>query len=183
MKAILEGLLFISGDEGLSLNDIANILDIEETETKALLKELFNEYQTQSRGFTIEFLGEHYKLTTKPEHKEYYQKLVTEEKSKNLSNSSLEVLCIIAYNEPISRTRIDEIRGVNSSYILRKLLLLGLIEEKGRSEMAGRPILYGVTKQFLDYFGLGSIDELPKIQPTEFNEDNNDLFNTKYHEQ
>lgn len=182
MKAIIEGLLFVSGDEGITLENIKSILEIDEAQAKSLLKELFEEYQKEEHGISIEYIAGHYKMTTKHQHKDYYQKLIKDEQNKNLSDSALEVLSIIAYNEPISRISIDEIRGVNSAYIVRRLLLLELIEEKGKSNTPGRPMLYGVTQRFLDYFGLGSISELPELQATEQNIDNESIFDTKYHE-
>lgn len=183
MKAVIEGLLFVSGDEGLTIEEINNVLDSNIDDVKKAMKELYNDYNNQDRGITIEYLGNHYKLTTKTEHKEYYQKLVQDEQNKKLSDSALEVLSIIAYNEPLSRANVDEIRGVNSSYVIRKLLLNGLIEDKGRSDAPGRPILYGVTPKFLDYFGLGSINDLPSLEVSENTNDNDEnLFNTKYKE-
>ena len=182
MKAILEGLLFVSGDEGLTLEEIASVLEINEEEVKKLIKGLFEDYSGKNHGIQIEFLGDHFKLTTKPEHKSYYQKLVNSDQNKTLSDSSLEVLSIIAYNEPISRSGIDDIRGVNSNYIIRKLLLNGLIEEKGRSEGPGRPLLFGITTRFLDYFGLGSTKDLPKLKAIERDNNEEVLFNMKYQE-
>ena len=99
-----------------------------------------------------------------------------------LSPAALETLAIIAYNQPLVRGQVDEIRGVDSSYNIRKLVLKGLIEEKGRSELPGRPILYGTTDKFLDHFGLASIDELPVIEETIEENDDVDLFDSKYKE-
>ena len=181
MKAILEGLLFISGDDGLTLDEISDVLEVDKEQVKSLIKELYEDYQNKDRGISLEFLGNHFKLTTKKEHKKYYEKLVHNDNDKALSNSALEVLSIIAYNEPISRSGIDEIRGVNSSYILRKLLLNGLIEDKGRSDSPGRPLVYGVTSRFLDYFGLGSTKDLPVLKAIEI-QDNEVIFDTKYKE-
>ena len=90
----------------------------------------------------ISFLGNTFKLTTKSEHKEYYEKLVTDSRVFTLSNASLEVLAIIAYNEPITRGEVDSFRGVDSSYVMRRLLAKGFIKECGRSDVPGRPILY-----------------------------------------
>lgn len=183
-KAIIEGLLFISGDEGLSLEELTNITEKSEDEIKRSIKELYNDYGIEDRGIQIEFLGNHFKLTTKMEHKEYYKKLVNEQENSILGQSSLETLAIIAYNAPITRIEIDEIRGVNSSYIIRKLLLKGLIEEIGRAELPGKPRLYNVTPKFLDYFGLGSLEELPKINISENNYDNEkSLFESRYKEE
>lgn len=183
-KAIVEGLLFVSGEEGLSLEEIANLIEKEKKETSEIIKELYNDYDNNDRGMHIEFLGNKFKFTTKSEHKEYYKKLVEQEENSILSQSSLETLAIIAYNGPITRISIDEIRGVNSSYVIRKLLLKGLIEEVGKEESPGKPRLYNITSRFLDYFGLGNIEELPKIETDnkETDEDNN-LFTSKYKEE
>lgn len=184
MKAIIEGLLFISGDEGLTLDQLIEILGKDVNEIKNTLKELYKDYTNEDRGIKLELLGNHFKLTTKKEHKDYYKKLIKDEESNKLSQAALETLSIIAYNEPISRIDIDSIRGISSGYLVRKLVLKGLIEEKGKSEAPGRPTLYGVTSSFLDYFGLGSTKELPEIkQNKEESEDNNsNLFETKYKE-
>lgn len=185
IKAIIEGLLFVSGEDGLTLNDIINITEKSESEIKDSIKQLYKDYEKDDRGIQLEFLGDHFKLTTKAIHKEFYKKLISNEESSILSQSALETLAIIAYNAPITRIDVDNIRGVNSSYAIRKLLLKGLIEEVGRAESAGRPRLYNVTNRFLDYFGLGSIDELPKIEENNNIEENDDiknLFESKYQE-
>ena len=182
MKAVIEGLLFLSGEDGLTLEEISKITEKDVETIKSIIKELYNDYNSDDRGIQIEFLGNHFKLTTKKEHKEYYKKLTFEEENTPLSNSALEVLAIIAYNAPITRIDIDNIRGVNSSYVLRKLLIKGLIEEVGRSDSPGRPRLYNVTSRFLDYFGLGSIDELPKIEEKEIIDDEKNLFESRYNE-
>ena len=176
-KAILEGILFIVGDEGTTIDEIKKILEIEENEVKELLLELKKDYENESRGLRISYLGNSFKLTTKEEHKEYYEKLVTNERTTNLSNAALEVLAVIAYNEPITRLQIDEIRGVNSSQIVRKLLAFGLIKTCGKQDSIGKPNLYKTTNEFLDYFGLSSKDDLPDIiyEAKEEN-DNGDLY-------
>jgi len=180
-QAVLEGLLFVSGDEGLTKEQIIELLEIDESKLNELIDNLSDKYNKDDSGITIKLLGNHYKLTTKEEHKEYYEKLVEIEEG-NLSDASLETLAIIAYNQPITRIEVDEIRGINSSYVIRKLVARELIEEKGRSESPGRPILYGVTDKFLDYFGLSSIDELPIIKETEEVDEEVDLFESKYKE-
>ena len=183
MKAIIEGLLFLSGEDGLSLEEFVKITEKDEEEIKKCIKELYNDYSDINRGIQIEYLGEKYKLTTKKEHKEYYKKLLLDEESSPLSESALETLAIIAYNAPLTRIEVDNIRGINSSYVIRKLLLKGLIEEVGRSDAPGRPRLYNITKRFLDYFGLGSIDELPKIEEPEITDEEKSLFESKYKEE
>ena len=184
MKAVVEGLLFLTGEDGLTIDEISNIIEKPVEDTLNILNELSKDYENSDRGIQIEFLGEHYKLTTKPIHKEYYQKLAINEENSELSQASLEVLAIIAYNAPITRVDVDNIRGVNSSFIVRKLLLKGLIEEVGKSDAPGRPKLYNVTQNFLDYFGLGDINELPVIEhPEEVIDDDKNLFESKYTEE
>ena len=163
LKSITEGILFVVGDEGKTLKELKEVLGVSEEEVKSVLSELRKDYDSTQRGIRISFLGNTFKLTTKSEHKEYYEKLVTDNRTFNLSNASLEVLAIIAYNEPITRVKIDEIRGVSSSQIVRKLLARGFIKECGKSDAAGRPNLYKTTNEFLDYFGLATKDDLPKL--------------------
>lgn len=184
-KAIIEGLLFVSGDEGLSLKELCDITEKTKEEVSEIIRHLYNDYENIEKGIHIEFLGNKFKLTTKKEHKDFYKKLIKNEQNSILSQSALETLAIIAYDGPITRIEIDEIRGVNSSYVIRKLLLKGLIEAVGKSEIAGKPIIYKITPRFLDYFGLGSIEELPKININNDKEQNSEqnLFNSKYKEE
>lgn len=182
MEAILEGLLFVVGDEGLSYDKIKDILEIDDDTLNKVIENLEKEYDSNSRGIKLELLGNNLKLTTKKEHKEYYEKLVEVENDSMLSQAALETLAIIAYNSPITRVGIDEIRGINSSHMVRKLLLRNLIKDMGRSDAPGRPILYGITNEFLDYFGLASIDELPKLDEIEVDDSETDLFESKYKE-
>ena len=187
--AVLEGLLFVVGEEGLTLEQIEDVLELSEEESKLLLKELRSKYEDESRGLRIDFLGNRFKLTTKFEHKKYYQKLIENPNTNTLSQAALETLAIIAYNEPITRIKIDELRGVSSSQLVRKLVAKGFIKEVGRSDMPGKPILYETTSEFLDYFGLPSIDALPDmskfiadIEDNDSNEEK-DLYNSKYKEE
>lgn len=183
LVAVLEGLLFVSGEDGLSIEKAIDLLEVDEKQLMKLLKELEDIYSSESRGLRLDFLGKTIKITTKKEHKEYYTKLLEEDDSL-LSQAALETLAIVAYNQPITRIQIDEIRGVSSSHIVRKLLSRNLIQELGKSELPGRPNLYGVTDAFMDYFGLASLEELPKlIEPTEEELDDADLFSTRYNEQ
>ena len=182
-KAILEGILFIVGDEGIKLDEIKNILEVNDEEIKELLINLKKDYESSDRGLRISYLGNSFKLTTKEEHKEYYEKLITDNKTTTLSTAALEVLAVIAYNEPITRLKIDEIRGVNSSQLVRRLLARGFIKVCGREDTIGKPNLYKTTEDFLDYFGLSSKDDLPKIDFKEREVDNNiDLYDSTYKE-
>ena len=185
-KAVLEGLLFVVGEDGLTIDQIVDVLEIDEESAKALIMELKKDYEDDSRGLRIDFLGNRFKITTKFEHKVYYQKLIENPETNFLSQAALETLAIIAYNEPITRVQIDTIRGVGSTSIIRKLVAKGFIKECGRSEIPGRPILYETTSEFLDYFGLSSIEDLPNIedliQTPEENDENTDLYTSKYTE-
>lgn len=184
MKAIIEGLLFVKGSDGLSLEEIVRLTNGDINDIKNSLKELYKDYQSEERGIQLELLGNRYKLATKEKHKDIYKQLVLEEENSNLSQSALETLAIIAYNEPITRIEIDEIRGVNSTYVVRKLLLKNLIQEVGRAELAGHPKLYGVTNDFLDYFGLNSVKDLPELEPVqEVEKDETNLFDSRYKEE
>ena len=180
----LESIIFVSGDEGLSLKQIAEILDQEESSTLNLIDELKDKYSSEKHGVSLELLGGNYKFVTKKEYKPYLERMVDVEENGDLSQSALETLAIIAYNEPVTRIQVDEIRGVNSSYVIRRLLLRDLIKETGRSELPGRPILYSTTSKFLDYFGLSTIEELPKLEPIQEEEaDDANLFESKYKEE
>jgi len=182
-KAVLEGILFIVGDDGITLDEMINILSISEEEVKNLLLELRKDYEDLGRGLRISFLGNSFKLTTKEEHKEFYEKLVIDSKSSTLSVAALEVLAIVAYNEPITRLKIDEIRGINSSQLVRKLLARGFLKICGKEDSIGKPNLYKTTNEFLDYFGLASKDDLPELKiQEEINDDDKELYSSVYKE-
>ena len=182
MEGILEGLLYVQGDTGLTLKEVMSILNLDEEEAKNLVYKLKLNYESEDRGLRLNYLGNTFKLTTKQEHKEYYEKLLESPSTHVLSQAALEVLAIIAYNEPITRAKVDEMRGVDSVYVLRKLLAKGLIKEAGRSDMPGHPILYKTTDDFLDYFGLSTKDDLPKIEKLEIDDSEKDLFHSNYRE-
>lgn len=188
-KAVLEGLLFVVGEDGLTFEQIEAVLEISEEESKELLMELKKDYEDDVRGLRIDFLGNRFKLTTKFEHREYYQKLIENPDTNVLSQSALETLAIIAYNEPITRVEIDKLRGVGSVQMVRKLVAKGFIKEVGRSDLPGRPILYETTSDFLDYFGLATIEDLPDmrdfLEENDKEEDDNesDLYTSKYKEE
>ena len=183
LEAVVEGLLFVVGEDGLTLNQLAEILEIDLEAVKQIISNLKEKYENEDSGIRINFLGDRFKLTTKKEHKEYFIKLIENPDSNILTQAALETLAIIAYNEPITRLEVDEIRGVSSSQMMRKLVAKGFIKEVGRSDAAGRPILYKTTSEFLDYFGLSTIEDLPKFE--EFVADNQeptDLYHSKYSE-
>jgi segregation and condensation protein B len=162
-KAIVEGLLFAAGDEGLSLQQIALVLELSEEQTLHIIEELKKDCQQACRGIEVNEMAGTFQLTTKKEHAPYLKKLVESPGSSSLSQAALETLAIIAYRQPITRAEIEEIRGVKSDKPLQTLIAKALIKEVGRAEGTGRPILYGTTKEFLDYFGLKTIEELPPL--------------------
>ncbi len=180
---VIEGILFVVGDEGINLSTLCEIMSINETEAKDLLLKLKKSYEEKNRGLRISYLGDAFKLTTKQEHKEYYEKMVVNPETNTLSQAALEVLAIIAYNQPITRIEIDELRGVSCSHIIRKLLAKGLLKEAGKSDMPGRPNLYKTTSEFLDYFGLATINDLPEITRKDNDLDNKELFTSIYKEE
>ena len=186
-KAVLEGLLFVVGEEGLTFEQIQDVLQIDEEESKKILYELKHDYESDERGLRIDFLGNRFKLTTKYEHREYYQKLLENPETNTLSQAALETLAIIAYNEPITRVQIDAMRGVGTTQIIRKLVAKGFIKEVGRSDLPGRPILYETSSEFLDYFGLSTIKDLPDmncfIEENEEDNEESDLYTSKYKEE
>ncbi len=184
LLGILEGLLFAVGDEGLTLEQVSEILEINPDEAKELLKNLKETYEDDNRGIRISYLGDAFKLTTKKEHKDYYQKLLINETNNMLSDAALETLAIIAYNQPITRVEVDNLRGVSTSQMIRKLVAKGLIKESGKSDMPGRPNLYATTSDFLDYFGLPSISDLPEvINKEDLTTKELDLFTSTYKEE
>ena len=185
--AVLEGLLFVVGEDGLTLDQIEDVLEVSEEEAKELLSSLKKSYESDERGIRIDFLGNRFKLTTKQEHREYYQKLIENPETNILSQAALETLAIIAYNAPITRIQIDAMRGVSSVSIVRKLVAKGFIKETGRSDLPGRPILYETTSDFLDYFGLSTLDDLPNMddfieEQSEVEDTESDLYDSKYKE-
>ena len=184
MEGILEGLLDVQGDNGLTLQEVMSILSLNEEEAKQLVYKLKTNYEQENRGLRLSYLGNSFKLTTKQEHKEYYEKLLESPSTHVLSQAALEVLAIIAYNEPITRAKVDEMRGVESAFVIRKLLAKGLLKEAGKSDMPGHPILYKTTDDFLDYFGLATKEDLPNIEDIELDESQEkDLFRSNYKEE
>ncbi len=179
MLAILEGLLFLCGDDGLSIEQAAASIDATEEYVAELFDELQKYYLQESRGIEIARFGEKYRFLSKAAIHDAAKKLFQTSTEAKLSNAALETLAIIAYKQPITRVEIEEIRGVGADVMLRKLVARGLIQEDGRSEAAGRPILYSVTDEFLDSFKLLSLDELPELPQFGTEEtDNGELFHS-----
>jgi segregation and condensation protein B len=184
-KSIVEALLFASGDEGLSLKQLTVVLELEEQKVIDILAELSESYKEKERGIELVEVAGHYQLTTKKDHATYLKKLVEAPVNASLSQAALETLAIVAYRQPITRTEIEEIRGVKTERPIQTLVSKILIKEVGRAEGTGRAILYGTTKEFLEYFGLKSINELPPLPEKaaeEYEQEEADLFFEKFNE-
>ena len=163
----LEALLFIVGEEGISNEELSGLLNLSEAEVANLVKELKDSYaQNPHSALHIFETESHYVLTTKKELAPLLKRYA-QGTSNTLSQAAVETLAIIAYKQPITRAEIEQIRGVQVSGAVQRLAAHKLIEEKGRVEGPGRPILYGTTGYFLDYFGLKSLEELPDTQEME----------------
>ena len=157
----IEAILFISGSP-VHVSHLAETFNVTGKDIEASLDILEHDL-INGRGIRLQRFSGKIQLTSSPEFSEIIEKYLGIETTSKLSKAALETLAIIAYKQPITRPGIDSIRGVNSDAVIKSLLSKGLIEEIGRTEGPGRPILYGITQEFLQYFGLGSINELPEL--------------------
>ncbi|WP_339319814.1 SMC-Scp complex subunit ScpB [Paenibacillus sp. FSL R10-2734] len=171
LKSIIEGLLFLSGDEGISVRQVAEITEQRPELAAGALEELKEDYVAQERGLQVVQIAGNYRLATLPDHAHYFERLAYSPSRSTLSQAALETLAIVAYRQPITRVEIEEIRGVKSERAIHTLNNKDLIHEVGRAEAVGRPILYGTTKSFLESFGLASLNELP--EPSNFESTDN----------
>lgn len=159
---IVEAILFAS-ETPLTPEEIARASEgLDAAGVEAAIEELRAEYEREERAVQIYRLGDGYQVLTRPEYAPYLERFDSIPKVSRLSQAALETLAIIVYRQPVSRVEIDEIRGVNTGPVLRTLQERGLIEVVGRAEGLGRPLLYGTTKQFLEHFGLRSLEDLPR---------------------
>ncbi|MDZ5252748.1 SMC-Scp complex subunit ScpB [Clostridium sp. LIBA-8841] len=164
LMSIIESLLFVSG-EPLALKDICRIVEEDFKYVEDLMRELMNIYNGDgARGIKLISLNGTYQLVTKTKNSEHVQKLLKKNVRQSLSQASLESLAIICYKQPITRVEIDEIRGVKSESAIQRLVEKNLVEETGRLEVPGRPILYGTTDEFLRHFALNDLGDLPSIE-------------------
>ncbi|MEK8127453.1 SMC-Scp complex subunit ScpB [Paenibacillus filicis] len=171
MKSVIEGLLFVAGDEGLDARQLAEVLEQETAFITELVLDLQADMKREGRGLQIVQMAGTFQLTTVPEHAAYFERLAYSPSRSSLSQAALETLAIVAYRQPITRVEIEEIRGVKADRALQTLVAKDLIQEVDRADAPGRPILYGTTKPFLDYFGLATLTDLPETSLFE-NEDN-----------
>lgn len=165
-KSIIESLLYIWG-EPLSYKEIAKIIEKTPGETKKILNEMMLDSKSLDRGLELKQYGDNFQYVTKEANLEFVKKLVNKNENRNITNSSMEVLSIIAYKQPITRIEIEEIRGVRSQGPIDTLLSRDLIMEVGRLEQIGRPILYGTTDEFLRVFDLVDLKHLPQKNEVE----------------
>ncbi|MDD1501984.1 MULTISPECIES: SMC-Scp complex subunit ScpB [unclassified Lysinibacillus] len=185
LQSRIEALLFVVGDDGLTIKQLSQLLGEPEelvVQTMEVLKTTYEE--DLARGVTIKEMAGVYQLITKSDLADTIQRLVENPTAQSLSQASLEVLAIVAYKQPITRVAIEDLRGVKCERPIQTLVSRGLIKEVGRSEGTGRAILYGTTKEFLNYFGLNSMDEMPPLPEEELveQEQETDLFMTKFQE-
>lgn len=167
--SIIESILFVSG-EAMDIKEIASILECDMEHTYKLLQELRERYEEEERGILLISMNDEYMLVTKSENSDFIQKLLKTNSRQSLSRAALETLAIIVYRQPITRIEIDEIRGVKSDKAIQTLLEKNLIKESGRKHVLGRPIMYGTTDEFLRYFGLKDLKQMPSLD--EFIKDN-----------
>ena len=170
LAAIIEALLFAAG-KPLEISEIAEITESSELNILEALKYLKDKLEEEERGICLLKLENAYQLTTKPEYYDYMVKMAAPAQKSMLSGAALETLSIIAYNQPVTKGTMDFIRGVDCTYSVARLLERGFIDELGRAETPGRPILYGTTMEFLRCFGLKSLEDLPPLPEKELIEE------------
>ena len=166
MKSALETMMFVWG-EPLGVKDAAEVLEADKKDIRELFRELQAEYEQEGRGIRIREVDDAFGFVTLAENDMFLKKLCTPVRVRRLSQAALEVLAIIAYRQPVTRSEIDSIRGIKSERVIDGLIDKGLIEVSGRSEGVGRPLIYSTTKEFLKLFRLNTIADLPKLDESE----------------
>jgi segregation and condensation protein B len=166
IKSAFESMMFVWG-EPLDVKIAANAMDIETRAAKALFEELKQEYEEAGRGIRVREIDGKYQFVTAEANYDYIRTICTPVKERRLTQAALEVLAIVAYKQPVTKSEIDSIRGIKSDRVLEGLSRKNLVEEKGRSNAVGRPILYGTTENFLTSLDLASLKDLPEIEDFE----------------
>lgn len=161
-ESIIEAMLFAAGNVVRGI-DIADALNVDENDVKGMVESINNRFDEENRPITIREIEDGFQMCTKPKYHEYIRKIQEKKTKKNLSQSAMETLAIVAYKQPITRVEIEKIRGVNSDYALNTLTEFGLIEDIGRADLPGRPLLYSTTQEFLRKFGYKSLKDLPEF--------------------
>lgn len=165
-KYLLEAILFLSG-EPVMLSSLKDVTEIQDTELKRLMDELMADYRERNGGILITEIANGYQMITNTAYAPFLKKFRAKSASAKLSASALETLAIIAYRQPIIKAEIEQLRSVNSDGVVKTLLDRKLVKILGRKEAPGRPLLYGTTKEFLQYFGLKDLTELPTLRDIE----------------
>lgn len=163
VKSIIEGLLFTFG-EPIESNEIAKVLDMNNKEVLSIILEMKDEFDYNRRGIRIVRFNNSFQLGTRPEHHQWIKMIVQDRNTRSLSNAALETLSIVAYKQPATKADIDHIRGVKSDRSLETLIGRRLVKELGKLDKPGKPNIYGTTDEFLRYFGLQSIEDLPSVE-------------------
>jgi len=163
IQSILEAVLFAAGD-AVELEKLADIVDVDKKSLREILKKMMDSYNFERRGVHIIQMEDTYQMCTRGEYHDYVAMLAEPRRKQSLSNAAIEVLAIIAYKQPVTRSTIEHIRGVNCDYVVNRLMERNLIEEKGRLDAPGRPILFGTTHEFLRCFGVATLEELPEFE-------------------
>lgn len=162
IKAAIEAILFASGSS-VELSRIANALEISEKQAEEQISALISDYNASQRGITILKLKNAYQMVSVKEYAPQIRKIMDLRRNSPLSQAALEVLAVVAYNQPVTKAFVEQVRGVDCSGVVGSLTLKGLVEEKGRLELPGRPLLYGTTENFLRCFNISSLEELPAL--------------------
>ena len=166
LKGRIEAILFVAG-EAVGIRDLAKALRVEEKELKETLKKIGSEYDYEQRGFMLKRFGEKVQLATRPLYSEDVLRLLQPVQQQSLSQAAMETLAVVAYKQPVTRAEVEQIRGVKCDYSLQSLMMKGLIQEAGRKDTIGRPILYATTDMFLSHFGIQELEDLPPLPETE----------------
>lgn len=172
LKGRIEAILFVAG-EPVSIRDLAKALRIGEKEVKEALKMIGSEYDYEQRGFLLKRFGDKVQLATRPLYSEDVLRLLQPVQQQSLSQAAMETLAVVAYKQPVTRAEVEQIRGVKCDYSLQSLMMKGLIQEAGRKDTIGRPILYATTDMFLSHFGIQGLEDLPPLPETENESDEN----------
>ena len=161
---VIEALLYVQGEEGITPKQLKDVLSIPKLNARKLLQKFMDDFnKNDDHGIQVMNFNDVFKFATKDEINEYISILVTSVKKQKLSSSAIETAGIIAYKQPITKSQINNIRGVASEGVVNTLLLKGIIEEKGIAKSPGNPVLFGITNKFYDYFGINSLKELPAL--------------------
>jgi len=163
LPCAIEAILFVAG-EPVNVGDLAHALDMTVSELSPVLDALREEYDRGARGLKLNRFGMSVQLATRPDYAPQIERLLQPIQKQSLTQAAMETLSIIAYRQPITKSEIEAVRGVKCDYSVTSLMNKGLIEEVGRRESLGRPILYGTTEAFLSHFGLESLDDLPVLE-------------------